>query len=66
MKDCINNKYQTLTYFGVNKGILKNFILKNQLAGIDRIVPVGQALDISFFWDGYDLNRTLSRVVDIK
>ena len=66
MKSCINNKYQTLTYFGLNKDILKNFILKNQLEGIDRIVPIGQALDISFFWDGYDLNRILSRVVDIK
>ena len=66
MKSYINNKYQTLTYFGINKDILKNFILKNQLEGIDRIVPIGQALDISFFWDGYDLNRTLSRVVDIK
>ena len=66
MKSYINNKYQTLTYFGISKDILKNFVLKNQLEGIDRIVPIGQALDISFFWDGYDLNRTLSRVVDIK
>ena len=66
MKSYINNKYQTLTYFGINKDVLKNFILKNQLEGIDRIVPIGQALDNSFFWDGYDLNRTLSRVVDIK
>ena len=66
MKNYINNKYQTLTYFGLNKDILKNFIIKNQLEGIDRIVPIGQALDISFFWDGYDLNRILSRVVDIK
>ena len=66
MKSCINNKYQTLTYFGLNKDTLKNFILKNHLKGIDRIVPIGQALDINFFWDGYDMNRILSRVVDLK
>ena len=66
IKSCINNKYQTLTYFGLNKDILKNFILTNHLEGIDRIVPIGQALDISFFWDGYDMNRILSRIVDIK
>jgi hypothetical protein len=66
IKNCINNKYQTLTYFGLKKNILQKFILKNQLNGIDRIVPIGQALDISFFWDGYDLNKTLSRVIDIK
>ena len=66
IKNYINNKYQTLTYFGLNKNILRNFILKNQLKGIDRVVPIGQALDISLFWDGYDLNKILSRVVDIK
>ena len=66
IKNYINNKYQTLTYFGLNKNVLRNFILKNQLEGIDRVVPVGQALDISFFWDGYDLNKILSRVVDIR
>ena len=34
--------------------------------GIDRIVPIGQALDINFYWDGYDINRILTRVIDIK
>ena len=66
IKKLINNKYQTLTYYGLNKENLKNFVCKNELQGIDRIVPIGQALDISFFWDGYDLNKILTRVVDIK
>ena len=62
----INNKYQTLTYFGLDKSSLKNFILNNKLSGIDRIVPIGQALEMSLYWDGYDINKTLSRVVDIR
>jgi len=66
IKKYINNRYQTLTYFGLEKNILKKFILKNKLEGIDRIVPIGQALDINFFWDGYDLNKILTRVIDIK
>ncbi len=66
LKHFINSKYQTLTYFGINKSILKNFILKNKFEGIDRIVPIGQALNIGLFWDGYDLNKILTRVVDIK
>lgn len=66
IKRYINNKYQTLTYFGLNKKILKEFITKNHIDGIDRVVPIGQALDINLFWDGYDINKTLSRVVDIK
>ncbi|MGI2296575.1 acyl-CoA reductase [Paenibacillus sp. GXUN7292] len=61
----VNNKYQTLTYFGVNKKILEGFVLTNNLNGIDRIVPVGKALDMSLIWDGYDLIRTLSRICDI-
>ena len=62
----INNKYQTLTYFGLEKKSLKSFVLNNKLSGIDRIVPIGQGLEISLYWDGYDINKTLSRVVDIK
>ena len=66
IKKYINKKFQTLTYFGVEKVDLKNFIIKNKLQGIDRIVPVGQALDIGFYWDGYDINNILTRVVDIR
>ena len=66
IKSYVNNKYQTLTYFGLSKNVLRNFILDNRLEGIDRIVPIGQALDINLFWDGYDLNKILTRVVDIK
>ena len=62
----VNNKYQTLTYFGLSKNVLRNFILDNRLEGIDRIVPIGQALDINFFWDGYDLNKILTRIIDIR
>lgn len=62
----VNMKYQTLTYFGIEKEILKNFILANHLKGIDRIVPVGKALDIGVIWDGYDVVRTLSRIISIE
>ena len=62
----INNKYQTLSYYGLEKEKLKNFVLENNLSGIDRIVPVGQALEISLNWDGYDINSALTRIVEIK
>jgi hypothetical protein len=62
----VNSKYQTLTYFGVEKAILQDFVQTNSLPGIDRIVPIGTALDISVIWDGLDLIRTLSRIIDIK
>jgi hypothetical protein len=62
----VNSKYQTLTYFGLAKGDLAAFVAGNRLAGIDRIVPVGKALDIGLIWDGFDLIRTLSRVCEVS
>jgi len=61
----INQSYQTMTYYGVEKKILVDFVKRNKISGIDRIVPIGSALDISIIWDGYDLVRTLSRIIEI-
>ncbi len=66
LKKIISKKFQTLTYFGIEKKILKKFIIDNKINGIDRVVPIGQGLDINFFWDGYDINKVLTRVIDIK
>jgi hypothetical protein len=62
----VNSKYQTLTYFGVDKLKLRDFVLKNYLLGIDRIVPIGRALDINVIWDGYDILKTLTRIIDVN
>ena len=66
ISDFLNKKFQTLTYFGLHKEICKKIIIGNLTNGIDRIVPIGQALDISFNWDGYDLNKSLTRIIEIK
>ncbi len=61
----VNGKYQTLTYFGIDKTALRDFVIRRRLSGIDRIVPVGKALDIGVIWDGYDVVKTLSRIIDV-
>ena len=66
IKKQINNKYQTLSYYGFEKKELKNFIFNNHLNGIDRVVPIGKTLDMNIFWDGYDINKILTRVIDIR
>ena len=66
MSHIINTKYQTLTYFGVDKSFLIQFIKDNKLSGIDRVVPIGKALDIGLLWDGYDIIKTLSRIITNK
>jgi len=62
----VDRKYQTLTYFGVDKLDLMQYVIKNRLMGIDRIVPIGDALDMNFIWDGYDVIGTLSRIIDYR
>ena len=46
--------------------LLKKFVLQNNLKGIDRIVPIGQSLNIGLLWDGYDILNILSRGIEIK
>lgn len=57
----VSRKYQTLTYYGYKREELIDFVISNNLSGIDRIVPLGSALDFGLVWDGYDLIRSLSR-----
>ena len=59
--DFVSNKTQTLTYFGVNPQDIKSCLMRLGCKGIDRIVPVGAALDIGFHWDGKDILQILSR-----
>lgn len=62
----IKNKYQTLAYYGYTEAELKEFVLKNKIYGIDRIVPIGKTTDFDLVWDGYNLIDTLSREISIK
>jgi hypothetical protein len=61
----VNARYQTLTYFGVDKQALLDFVVGGRLTGIDRIVHMGSALDIGVIWDGYDIIASLSRIIDV-
>ena len=43
--------------------IIENFILTNNIVGVDRLVPIGRAFDIGPIWDGYDIIYSLSRII---
>jgi len=66
LKKFITKKCQTVTYFGLNKKQIESFVLKNNLFGIDRVVPIGKALDINLVWDGYDVIDSLSRTIALE
>ena len=59
----INEKTQTVTYFGVSKKEILKLIQSYGILGVDRIVPVGQAFEIGPIWDGHDLILKLSRII---
>ena len=65
IRPIINQKYQTLAYFGFEAFVLKDFILSNNFKGIDRVVPIGKTADFSLIWDGYDLMNVLTRNIQL-
>ena len=62
----ITEKFQTITYFGIDAVKLREELIAAHVRGIDRIVPVGKAMDIDVIWDGHDLVRELSRIVSVS
>lgn len=62
----LHDKDQTLSYFGFSREQLVNFALNMERRSIDRMVPVGQALDFEGIWDGYDLIMHFTREIVIR
>ena len=56
---------QTLSYFGIDYKLLKEFVMLNCPKGIDRIVPIGMTLNFTLIWDGYDLIYSMSRSIGL-
>ncbi len=61
----VNERYQTLTIFGIDPAAVRSMIRRHGLKGIDRVMPVGHALDMDSIWDGYDIIASLSRLIPI-
>ncbi|MBK9037245.1 MAG: gamma-glutamyl phosphate reductase [Myxococcales bacterium] len=61
----VTRRDQTLTHFGFARHELIELAQRLAGRGIDRLVPVGQALHLARFWDGYDLLAQLVRNVHV-
>lgn len=66
LKPLLSRTVQTLSYAGFEREALHQFLSTPGLAGIDRVVPFGQALTFNEAWDGYDLLRTFLRQVTLQ
>lgn len=64
----VSRRDQTITAFGVDGSGLQHLARALNGRGVDRIVPVGEALAFSATWDGLDLLHEFSRrtVVDVR
>lgn len=60
---CDDTRCQTVAYIGDKEMFYP--LLASGVKGIDRIVPVGQTMDFSFIWDGYNLYERMTRSVVI-
>jgi hypothetical protein len=61
----VRRKDQTLAVFGQSAEAVRAFVRAANGRGVDRVVPVGQALTFGRFWDGYDLLQELTRRIAI-
>ncbi len=61
----VTRRVQTLAHFGFGPETLAGFARALNGRGIDRLVPLGQALSFTTVWDGTDLMRALTRLVTI-
>ena len=60
----LNNDEQTLTYIGLSADFIYD-AFEGSGKTVDRIVPVGRALEMQFSWDGVNLLERFSRSVEL-
>lgn len=65
LPELIDEKLQTLTYWQVDKSELLKLVNEPSITGLDRVVPLGRALEFSPHWDGVDLLSQLSRTITV-
>ena len=62
----LTRRDQTLSHFGFAVDELRALAAVLRGAAVDRMVPIGKALDFHRYWDGYDLLREFTRTVHVR
>lgn len=57
---------QTLTHWGFDADALRAFAGEAGARGLDRVVPLGEALAFDLVWDGFDLLDDMVRRVSVR
>jgi hypothetical protein len=62
----LRRDHQTISYFGLTELERGDLAGGAGMAGLDRIVPIGRALDFGPHWDGFNLWDDFSRLVVVE
>jgi hypothetical protein len=57
---------QTLTHWGIPGAALRDFAVEAGARGLDRVVPIGEALAFDVVWDGFHLVDDMLRRVRVR
>ena len=57
---------QTLTHWGIDGVTLRDFAAQAGARGLDRVVPIGEALAFDVVWDGFHLVDDMLRRVRVR
>lgn len=57
---------QTIACLGIETEKVYEIVTASGVRGVDRIVPLGHTMDLSFFWDGNDMIDAMSRFVYVN
>ena len=66
ISEILTERDQTLAYYGFEREELKELALSFPARAVDRIVPIGSALDFNTVWDGSNLLQVFTREVDLQ
>lgn len=62
----IDERDQTLTHWGLEAEALRDFAAGAGARGLDRLVPIGDALAFDVVWDGFHLIDDMLRRVRVR
>lgn len=59
----LTKRCQTVAVLGVDRKQVRELVFSRGVRGVDRIVPLGGTMELSFIWDGFKMVESMSRYV---
>lgn len=59
----LTKRCQTVAVLGVDREQVRELVFSGGVRGVDRVVPLGGTMELSFIWDGFKMVESMSRYV---